>query len=153
MPVIAYLGQSKGKEYMSNYREKGFSLIELMVTIAITAILAAIALPSLKGYIDRSRYTEMVTAANPYRKAVEVCYQTTNNLNSCLAGQNGIPPNVLTPTQGLVAFILVIDGGQIYVFPNTVNGFNLINDYYVLSPTARNGSLQWTFSGPGTKYI
>jgi type IV pilus assembly protein PilA len=138
---------------MLHLRKKGFSLIELMVTIAITAILAAIALPSLKNYIDRSRYSEMVTASNPYRKAVEVCYQTTNNLNSCYAGQNGIPPNLLTPTRGLVAFILVVDGGQIFVFPNSVQGFNMINDYYILSPTVHNGGLQWTFSGPGAKYI
>jgi len=42
----------------------------------------------------------------------------------------------------------------IFVFPNTQDGFNLIQDFYTLTPTINNNTLNWQYGGPGaSKYI
>lgn len=134
------------------HRVMGFTLVELLTTIAIIGILAGIAIPAMQGYMLRARYSELVTASTPYRKAIDLCYQLTSNLNNCTAGQNGVPSNMMTPT-GAVAYIFTLTGGQIFVFPNSTNGFNLLTDYYTLTPRIANQTLVWTFGGPGMKYI
>lgn len=131
---------------------KGFTLIELLTVIAIVGILAGFAINSMQDYVQRSRYSELVVASEPFRKSVDLCYQLNNSVNNCAAGQNGVPQNY-SSMSGAVAYIFVLSGGQIYVFPNDVNGFSLISDYYTLTPTVINSQLKWSYDGPGAKYI
>lgn len=132
---------------------KAFTLIELIITIFIVGLLATIALPTYFNYALKGRYTEMVNASGPYKNAIEVCYQSTGSLNNCLAGQNGIPQNILNSNEGLVAYIFVVGNGVIYVFPNNLYGFSMIGDYYSLTPSITRNGLVWQFGGPGVKYI
>ena len=56
-------------------RHHGFTLIEVMITVAIVAILAAIALPSYSEYVTRSRITEAVSGLSDMRVKMEQYYQ------------------------------------------------------------------------------
>lgn len=57
----------------------GFTLIEVMITVAIVAILAAIALPSYQDYVRRGRVQEAPTNLSAYRALLEQSYQDNRN--------------------------------------------------------------------------
>jgi type IV pilus assembly protein PilA len=69
-------------------KQGGFTLIELMITIAIVGILAAIAIPSYQNYSRRAYYSEVVQATEPYRVAIGECVQDLGTATGCNAGSN-----------------------------------------------------------------
>jgi len=75
----------------SKNSQQGFTLIELMVVIAIIGILASIAIPTYQNYVRRAKFTEVVQAAAPYKLGIEACLHETGSLISCAPGTHGVP--------------------------------------------------------------
>ena len=89
-------------------RASGFTLIEMMVVVAIVAILAAIAIPSYRRYVQRGDLVEATQALSQYRVQMEQYYQDNNTY------ANGAICGVAIPT--LVNFTLActLNTGQAY---------------------------------------
>ncbi len=72
-------------------KQQGFTLIEVMVVMAIVSILGAIAIPSYQGYIQKAALTDMLQAIIPYKSGVELCRFEAENYKNCHSGQSAIP--------------------------------------------------------------
>ena len=130
---------------MNNKNQKGFTLIELMIVVAIIGILAAIALPAYQTYTQKSKFTEVVMATTAFKTAFEVAAQTgefsANGLSDADAGTLGLPPAVTTAS-GRVASVSITDGVI------TATGTSEVGSYtYILTPNGVTAPIQWAKSG------
>lgn len=125
--------------------QQGFTLIELMIVVAIIGILAMVALPAYQQYSARAHFTEVIQAATPARSAIDVCVQTGSPADcSTLAVQAGwtVGEQVNTIVLGGSAK----DGYSITVTPTASNGI-AATDTFVLTGTPINGSVTWAATG------
>ncbi len=122
-------------------KQKGFSLIELMIVIAIIGILAAIAVPAYQNYINKSRFTELFVAADAAKDAVSE-YVNLNGGFWTVLSNNGCNLTVPFPTTNNVSSVTIDNLCNI-----TVNGGSNLPPFVriQLYPYDNGtGVLQWT---------
>ncbi len=131
--------------------QKGFTLIELMIVIAIIGILAAIAIPAYQDYTVRAKVSEGISLAGAAKLAVAETYDSTGGY---VADNNAYGlPDAVSITGANVASVSVSSTGVITInyAASGVGGSPTANSTNItIDPTAAAGSMEWDCTGGTT---
>lgn len=139
-----------------NTAQKGFTLIELMIVIAIIGILAAIAIPAYQTYTKKARFTEVVLATSSVKNSMDICYQTKGadlancdtdakigaDLTGAAAGQNVKSVTLAVTGTGATAKAVITGTGETSVSKDATTPAT-----YILTGTPANGTMTWAQTG------
>lgn len=128
--------------------QKGFTLIELMIVVAIIGILAAVALPAYQDYTVRAKVSELVLAASSFKSSIAEKAASDGSLAASGVG--------LTVTAvGKITGGSVTDGGVITIAGSTAGTSVGQNVTLVITPTfnAGTGTVTWVCSGTPQKFV
>jgi type IV pilus assembly protein PilA len=129
--------------FMKRSMQKGFTLIELMIVVAIIGILAAVALPAYQDYTKKAKYAEVISVANGYKTAVALCAQEAGSVAECANDVKGVPAAAVATTHVDRVDVLA---GVITVTPTSTTDASA---NYILTPTlsTTGGPMTWVVSG------
>ena len=113
---------------IKHFLQKGFTLIELMIVVAIIGILAAVALPAYQDYTIRARVSEVILAASSCRTAVSASVQSSQSSALDLAGTCAFSPTKFVASGNVTsAGVITVAGSETTLKGDTLSSANAIS--------------------------
>ena len=125
---------------MKRSMQKGFTLIELMIVVAIIGILAAVALPAYQDYTVRAKVTEVILAASAAKTGVAEAAATYSGLPAAAS---------FTPVSQVSKYVSAVAWNGTIVTATAAGDTNITGSTIVMTPTyvTTTGVVTWACAG------
>ncbi|WP_404342750.1 prepilin-type N-terminal cleavage/methylation domain-containing protein [Pseudoalteromonas mariniglutinosa] len=129
----------------------GFSLLELMVILAIMGILVSLALPAYNNHFKRSKFTEVIIMTQALQRVIEICFYNHSSLDNCSSFEKVARKETDFTDSSYVADIEIANNTNFTITATATEEASIgTSDTYIMQATINGNQLVWRLSPSST---
>jgi type IV pilus assembly protein PilA len=148
-----FISGRKPEEFTMKRVQQGFTLIELMIVVAIIGILAAVALPQYQNYVLKSKVSNALTAVDAIKTAVAMCVQEKGTPTGCSDTDtaSGVPTFVKATSE--VSGAVTTNGTIVLTLSNNFGDAKVNGKSITYTPVVNDNTVSWGITTTSTNEV